>query len=260
MALSGKDKQGVVLMVAVAAVLLAIVGAKLAIGTPPKAGPDGCFGTVIANTVIVLDQSETLTEQTRAEILARAMAHVRDKTQTNERVTVFNVSELSKKSLTPAFSRCKPTQQGNRAYENTRGIEKAFKRDFIDPLQAVLSTAPSNAKESPIAQALIDISLTQYMRGEQNALLVFSDMLEYTPKFSLYSCGEASKAVTLFRESRKGAQERPRFRHTGVFLNMIPRTDISKATLKCRDQVWEWFFGDNEGAGARSDIDYLPGA
>jgi len=260
MALSEKDKKGVMLIVGVVAVLLAIVAAKLALGTPPKGGPDGCFGKVAANTVIVLDHSETVPEQTRTEIVARVMAHIRDKTQTNERVTVFNVSELSKKSLVPAFSRCKPSHEGNRAYEDTRGIEKAFKRDFIAPLQAVVGTAPSNAKESPIAQALIDISLSQYMRGEQNSLLVFSDMLEHTPKFSLLSCGDAKKAVTLFRESRKGGQERPQFRHTSVSLNMIPRTEISKATLKCRDQVWEWFFGDNEGAGAHSDIAYLPGA
>lgn len=260
MVLSEKDKKGIILIALVVGALLAIVGVKLAIGSPPKVGPDGCIGKVVANTVIVLDHSETLTDQTRNEIVARAMTYVREKTQANERVTVFNVSDLSKKSLVPIFNRCKPHQDGNRVYEDTRGIEKAFKRDFIEPLQRVLSTAPVNAKQSPIAQGLIDISLTQYLRGEHNSLLVFSDMLENTPKFSLYSCGDPKKAVALFRESRKGAQERPQFRHTSVSLNMIPRMDIAKATLICRDQVWEWFFGDNEGDGARSEIDYLPGA
>ena len=85
-------------------------------------------------------------------------------------------------------------------------------------------------------------------------------MLENTPKFSMYGCTDAKQAVARFRESRKGAQERPQFRNTSVSLNMIPRLDVAKPTLKCRDQVWEWFFGDNEGEGARSDIDYLPGA
>ena len=260
MALTEKDKKGAVLIASVVGVVLAIVGIKFAIGTPAKPGADGCIGKVTANTVIVLDHSETLTEQTRNEIAARALAHVREKSLTNERVTVFNVSDLSKKSLVPAFSRCKPPETGNRGYEGTSGIEKAFKRDFIEPLQAVLRTAPVNGKESPIAQALVDISLTQYLRGERNSLLVFSDMLEHTSKFSLYTCIDSKKAVAAFRESRKGGQERPQFRHTSVSLNMIPRLDVSKPTLKCRDQVWEWFFGDNEGAGARSNIDYLPGA
>jgi len=260
MALSEKDKKGVVLIALVVAALLAVVGVKLAIGTPPKAGPDGCIGNATLNTVIVLDHSEALTEQTRSEISARALAHVREKAQTNERVTVFTVSELSKKSLVPAFSRCKPPEEGNRTYQDTRSLTKAFNRDFLEPLQAVLKEVPANSKESPLGQALIDISLTQYLRGERNSLLVFSDMLENTPKFSLYTCVNPKNAVASFRESRKGGQERPKFRHTSVSLNMIPRLDISKSTLTCRDQVWEWFFGDNEGAGSGSGIDYLPGA
>lgn len=260
MRLSDKDKKGLVLMAVAGLAIAALFAFKLAVGDKPKAGADGCVGSVSLETVIVLDHSETLTEQTRNEIVARAMNHVKDRVQVNERVTVFYVSDLSKKSLVPAFSRCKPPQDGNRAYENTKGIAKAYQRDFIAPLEATLKTAPSNAKQSPIAQALIDISLSQYLRGQTNSLLVFSDMLENTPKFSLYTCSDPQRAVALFRESRKGAQERPKFRHTGVVLNMVPRGDVSKSTLKCRDQVWEWFFGDNEGQGARSEVDYLPGA
>ena len=260
MAMSEKDKKGALLIVLVLGALLAVVAMKLVIGTPPKAGPDGCIGSVAASTVIVLDHSETLPEQTRNEIEARAIAHASEKAQANERVTVFTVSDLSKKSLVPVFSRCKPKREGNRAYEDVRGIEKTFKRDFLDPLRNILKTIPGNAKESPIAQALVDISLTQYLRSERNTLLVFSDMLEHTSKFSLYTCVDAKNAIALFRESRKGAQERPKFQQTSVSLHMIPRNDISKSTLKCRDQVWEWFFGDNQGNWARSDIDYLPGA
>jgi len=260
MAYSVKDISGFKIIASVVLALVAAVGLKLALGTPAKPGPDGCVGKVVANTVIVLDHSETLTQQTLAEISTRAMAHVLSNAQVNERITVFNVSDHSKKELLPTFSRCKPPQEGSRLYEGTRGLEKAFRTTFFEPLQAVLKTAPVDAKESPIAQALIDISLTHYLRGEQNTLLVFSDMLENTPKFSMYGCADAKQAVARFRESRKGGQERPRFRHTNISLNMIPRLDIAKPTLKCRDQVWEWFFGDNEGVGARSNIDYLPGA
>lgn len=260
MAYTEKDKKGLMLIGGVVLALVAAVGAKLAIGTPAKPGLDGCVGTVTANTVIVLDHSEALPQQTLAEISARALAHVQNKVQLNERVTVFNVSDHSKKELVPTFSRCKPAREGNRAIENTRGLEKAFNETFLEPLQAVLKAEPVGAKESPVAQALIDISLTHYLRGERNSLLVFSDMLENTSKFSMYGCTDAKQAVTRFRESRKGAQERPQFRRTSVSLNMIPRLDVAKPTLKCRDQVWEWFFGDNEGDGARSEIDYLPGA
>jgi hypothetical protein len=260
MALSDKDKKGVALMAGVAVVLLAIVGVKLAIGNGPKPDSDGCVGGVTSNTVIVLDHSQQVSVQTREEIVARAMSFIKSKVQRNERVTMFTVSELSKKSLTPVFSRCKPPEDGNRAYEDVRAIEKRFKRDFIDPAQAALAKPPQDSSESPLAQALIDISLSQYLRGDRNSLIVFSDMLENTKKFSLYKCSVAPESVARFRESRKGALERPKFRNTSVSLNMIPRTDVAKSTLKCRDQVWEWFFGDNEGSRASFEVDYLPGA
>ncbi len=264
MALSEKDKKGALLIGLVVVALVAVVTVKLAIGTPAKPDSDGCIGKVVANTVVVLDHSEKLAEQTIREISARTLAHVVSKAQVNERVTVFNVSDHSRKALVPIFSRCKPAQEGNRAIEDTRGIAKAYSQKFLEPLQAVLKTVPVDAKESPIAQALIDISLTQYLRGERNSLLVFSDMLENTPKFSMYDtmhdCADAKQSVARFRESRKGAEERPKFRHTGVWLHMIPRIQISKPTLRCREAVWAWFFGDNEGAGASVDTDYLPGA
>src|SRR5688572_18505897 len=98
MALSEKDRKGVWLVASVGLVLAAFAGVKLALGSKPAAAADGCVGTVTASTVIVLDQSETLTTQTRAEIVARAMAWVNDKAQTNERVTVFGVSEVSRKN------------------------------------------------------------------------------------------------------------------------------------------------------------------
>lgn len=260
MAFSEKDKKGAMLIGLVIVALIAVVAVKLAIGTPVKPAPDGCVGKVVANTVVVLDHSEQLAEQTIREISARTLAHIANKTQVNERVTVFNISDHSKKALVPVFSRCKPAQEGNRAIEDTRGIAKAYTQKFLEPLQAVLKTVPVDSKESPIAQALIDVSLTQYLRGEHNSLLVFSDMLENTPKFSMYVCSDAKQAVARLRESRKGAEERPKFRHTSVWLHMIPRTEVSKATLGCRDGVWAWFFGDSDGSGASINIDYLPGA
>jgi hypothetical protein len=248
------------MMVCVGLVLVAIAAAKLFLGSGPKPASDGCVGTVSANTVFVLDHSEQLTEQTRSEIVARAMAFIKNQVKTNERVTIFTVSELSKKSLTPVFSRCKPPESGNRGYEGVKEIEKRFKRDFMEPARAVLADVPKDSNESPVAQTLIDISLSQYLRGEHNSLLVYSDMLENTKKFNLYTCSSPRESVARFRESRKGAQERPKFKNTSISLNMIPRTDVSKATLRCRDQVWEWFFGDNEGSGSQFEVDYLPGA
>jgi hypothetical protein len=261
MALTTKDKHGVMMISGVVAVLLAFVVFKVANPPPPPAGADGCVGPVVRNTVVILDHSEMLSEQTQSEIVARSLAAVADKAEVNERITVFRVSELSKKKMEPIFSQCKPPSDGNRLTEGVKVIAKNYQKHFLEPLKEALQVAPDDGKESPIAQAIIDVSLSQYLRGKANTLLVFSDLLEHNDKsFSLYSCNPHHSVVDEFRRFRRGTQERPAFRNTAIQVNVIPRKGLSEATLKCRDQLWPWFFGDDEGANASLTTDYLPGA
>lgn len=263
MALSSKDKQGVALIAVAAVVVVVLVSFKFKSDSAPRADKFGCVGPVTENAVIVLDQSEKVALQTRKEIVSRALLHVENTVKPNARVTVFSVSDVSRQNLAPIFSLCKPRKDGNRLVESARTMEKDYQTKFIEPLTKALNVDAYDSKESPIAQALIDISLTQYLRGERNSLLVFSDMLENVPgKFSMYSsaaCGSRATAVMAFRESKKGAQERPTFKNTDIQLNIIPRSNVSKTALSCRDHIWPWFFGDNEGKDARLTPDFLPG-
>ena len=256
---SNKDRHGLWLFGAVGAGFVAIFAAVALNGGKVKPGPDNCVGVVTANTVVVLDQSEKITQQTRDEILSRAMAYIREHVAVNERVTVFSISDHSRKALHPDVSLCRPPEDGSRLTESVKLIRTRFQNNFEKPLREVLATAPLDGKESPIAQALTDISLTTYLRGNSNTLLIFSDMLEHTDKFSLYSCSTSLDVVSRYRASRRGAQERPEFKNTTVVLNLIPRLDQSKATLKCRDTLWPWFFGNNAGTQAGLTFDYLPG-
>lgn len=264
MALSAKDKQGVALIAAVGLVAVALAVAKFKTDGEPKPDEYGCVGPVTDSTVIVIDHTEKVALQTRAEIVARALAYVESKARPNERVTVFSVTQVSRQNLSPSFSRCKPKLDDNRLIGSPRLSAKNYRTKFLEPLTEALKTEPGDSKESPIAQALIDISLTQYLRSNKNSLLVFSDMLEHVPgKFSMYSyqaCRDRQAVVKAFRESKKGARERPTFANTDVQLNIIPRTDVPKPTLACRDNLWPWFFGDNAGKDARLTPDYLPGA
>lgn len=257
--LKKKDKDGILLIAGVVMVLIVLLMMKAKLEARPRAGPDNCVGSVTENSVIVLDYTDRITAQTRDEIIARTMAHIHDRVKVNERVSVFTVSDLAKKSLRPIVSLCKPPDDGNRAIENVQAIRKRFLQNFEKPVRDSLSAAPVDSKESPIAQALTDISLSQYLRGASNTLIVFSDMLENTDRFSLYKCGSSARTIALYRESRFGAKERPEFINTEVKLHLIPRLDQPKETLKCRDRLWSWFFGDNTGNRASLTLEYLPG-
>jgi hypothetical protein len=256
---SAKDKNGLWLIAIVAAAIIAIMSLQIARGNKPKAGPDNCSGDVAENTVLLLDYSEQIPDQTLDEIVARAMKHIHNQVKVNERVSIFAISEISKRSLKPIVSLCKPPDDGSRLVENIQLIRRHYKSDFEDPIRSALSQKPVDSSESPVAQALTDISLSEYLRGTKNTLVVFSDMLENTSKFSMYKCVAPEKAIALFRESRIGAVERPEFKNTKVSLNIIPRLDLARETLKCRDKLWPWFFGDDKGPDARLTIDYLPG-
>jgi hypothetical protein len=260
MTLTEKDKHGYILLAAALGIIVSPFIAQIYLSGKPKPGPDGCGTPVVADTVIMLDRREPLAIQTRHEITSRILAHVQDKVQVNERVTVFYVGDDSNRALEPAFSRCKLPQKANRIYEDTQGVERAYRRDFIEPLEKSLGAAQGNSKDASIAQALIDVSLSRYLRATNNTLLVYSDMLENTRKFSLHRCVDPQGSIAAFRTSRSGSQERPRFLNARIVLNIIPRADIPRPTLKCRDLVWTWFFGDNSGRDGLLELDYLPGA
>jgi len=256
---SEKDRAGVVLIVVVLIIFAVIVAFKVVLDSKPKAGEDFCVGTIEASTVILLDHSEAVSEQTREEIVARALVYITKNAKINERISVFTISDLSRKSLKPVVSLCRPPQTGNRAVENVRNIERDFKEKFEAPIRNALSQEFGGSNESPIAQAITDISLSQYLRGKGNSLLVFSDMIEHNPRFSMYKCDNVSPVVDKYRLSRQGAQERPAFVNTRVSLHLIPRISEAKSTLLCRDKFWPWFFGNNTGPEASLTWDYLPG-
>lgn len=249
---------------AIAAVLSAVaLGGILAAAHFLKPAPldsMGCGEVISGKTVIVLDTSDEIAAQTRSEILERIKAAVDGKVRDGDLVSVFTVSELSKKNLTPVFAYCKPKRKGNELNENPRMLEHNYQAKFEKPLEEVASARITGSKQSPIAQSLIDLSLSDFLRSSGPAnLLVFSDMMEYTEKFSLYRCAGGGQAVKTFRDSRGAAVARPTFHNVNIELNIIPRPDTTASVGRCRDHFWAWFLGDDDGPNAQLAPSNLPG-
>jgi hypothetical protein len=240
------------------AFLVLLLTAKLFVSPKPICDPN-----VHAKTVIVLDHSESVPVQTIEVIVDRAWQFVETKTLEGELVSVFSLSQLSKNNLKPVFSACKAPNNGNRSIEDVKRLKRDFEEKFKKPLVRELSSKIQDSDESPIAQALIDLSLDDkhFRSTDVTHLLLFSDFIENTPKFSMYKCNNSSQTIQLFRDSRIGSVERPSFTNTDVQMNVIPRHNITRPVLECRDKFWNWFFGDMKDTNKKSgrNVDNLPG-
>jgi hypothetical protein len=244
----------------VSVVVLIAIFAAAKFMKPEPVDAMGCGKEISGKTVIVLDTSDEVAAQTRKEIFDRVKDAVERKVHDGDLVSVFTVSDLSKKNLVPAFAYCKPRRTGNELHESPRMLERNYVTKFQKPLQDVVQAPIQGSKESPIAQSLIDLSLSDFVRSNGNTnLIVFSDLMEYTDRFSLYKCGAGSQAIRAFRDSRGATVARPTFYNVDVQLNIIPRGDVTAAVGRCRDTFWAWFFGDDDGPGARFTPSNLPG-
>ncbi|MBM3496051.1 MAG: hypothetical protein FJX72_17280, partial [Armatimonadetes bacterium] len=206
-----------------------LIGAKLIVSPKLVCDPE-----VKSKTVILIDHSEAVATQTLDAIVERAWALVESETREGELVSVFNLSKMTRNELKPAFSACKPRKDGSRGTEDVRRIKREFEEKFKKPLRAELAAPIGNSDESPIAQALVDLSLDdlRFRSTDVTRLAVFSDFIENSPGFSMYKCQDPARAIEQFRASRLGAVERPTFRNVDVRMNIIPRRNVARAALQ----------------------------
>lgn len=259
-ALSKKDKQGILLIAVLVVAAMAAVFVSHAASNRPKPDARNCISPIQAKTVFVIDQSDSIPDQTADEIVKRIGSVIDADVQANELVSIFQVTDGARQNLKPIFSYCKPAADGNELTENTRIIKQRFKTQFEEPLRKALASRPPVSKTSPIGEILIDISLMDELRSDRSRLVVFSDLMQNSPSTRMYGCASKDQAIAQFHAQRAGAVERPTFKNAEIRLNIIPRQGIGQAAVQCRDGFWTWFFGDNSGPNsALAKPEYLPG-
>lgn len=228
---------------------------------------DYCFETIQNKVAIVIDKTDLIPVQTQGEIVIRSLAAIQKHTKVGDLVTVYEITQDSLSSLKPVFRMCRP-QSGSdvSAFDsNVNKVDRKFKNIFEKPLLDVLSKNTGQAQNSPIAEAIADINLSDAMRdAEQGRILLFSDLMQHSSNVSTYKCQNAEIPIAQFRKSRQGSVEpRPLFKNTYVELHVIPRLGISELEAKCRATFWNWFFGNMEASEnaeiGLSPVD-LPGA
>jgi hypothetical protein len=203
--LSSRDRRGLLILSGIGAFALVLVATVVGVTwTRPIIGPDNCVyrdkrflsRAPTDQTVILVDQSEALTETHRRFALNFIKDYVADdsKFAVRSRIALFTFSKATFESrsgprLRPSSDLCRPPSQGNDLYENNRRITKDFYQRFLVPVTATLeeSLTIEVGEQSPILETLQLISRSQEIDdGGRKTLVLVSDMLQYSGAFSHY--------------------------------------------------------------------------
>lgn len=224
----------------------------------------GCPEVSKGALIVLVDRTEDYTEQGISELQSRVLKEI-DRLNAYDRVSIFSVSEISKRNLKPLFDRCVPDLDPDPAIENKNQVNNKFKREFLGTMGIkgdddyregtilyALSKKYNDSDESPVAQVITDMTLDtdRFSSIENKKFLIFSDMLEHTDRFSIYKgCISQEDVVRRFKDSRVNMNVRPTFNGADIMVNLLPNTDASPDVIRCRAMLWNWFFS---GGGANT--------
>jgi hypothetical protein len=262
--LSSLDRRGIFILSgvgAIAAVLLAtVVGVTW---SRPLVGPDNCVyrdrrflsRAPTDQTVVLVDQSEALTESHRRFALSFIKDYVADDARfpVRSRIALFTFSKAtfelrSGPRLRPNSDLCRPPSRGNDLYENNRKITKDFHQRFLVPVTATLeqSLTTEVGEQSPILETLQLMSRSQEIDdGGRKTLIIVSDMLQHTAAFNHYGPG---RGWDDFVRSGFAADVKADFRDWNVIVIYLRRYQDRQLQQAAHIDFWQRYFHE---AGAK---------
>lgn len=201
------------------------------------------------STVILIDQSDPLTESQR-QYLLRQMDELKRDFDKYERVTVYLISEESARSPLPVFDRCNPGSPfgANPLTQNERRLRKAFERDFARPFDEVLlSEIPEGSTNtSPIIETLQAVMANHSLdeRITSQRLVLVSDMFENVEGYSQYDDGFSFEAFSASAYSRRTSSN---LVGVGVSIVYLWRDFLSPREVTDHLDFWEAYIRQNGG-------------
>lgn len=207
---SAQDRKGWLILALVGLFVIVVFGAYLwRKSTRPMVGSDNCVyldkqllrRQVVDQTVIIIDQSEALSESHKRQVKEKLISYIADDDQLRVgsvvMLYVFGKNDFEKagvgQKLAPIPLLCKPPSSGNEVIENNRKIAKVFHDRFVMPMYAAIERSMDVAlgERSPILEMIQYVSRSQDVkesvgRAQKKTLIVVSDLLQHSESFSHY--------------------------------------------------------------------------
>jgi hypothetical protein len=265
--LSSLDRRGIFILCGIGGVALALLAAVVGVmWTRPIIGSDNCVyqdkrllrRAATDQTVILVDQSEALTDTHRRFALGFIKDYVADddRLSVRSRIALFTFSKLnfespSSPSFRPSSDLCRPPSQGNELYENNRKITKDFYLRFLVPVTTALeqSLTTEVGERSPILETLQLISRSQEIGdGGRKTLIIVSDMLQNTAGFSHY---RDRRGYGDFVRSGFASDVKADFRDWNIIVVYLRRYRDRHLQQGAHVDFWQRYFHDTGGKVTR---------
>jgi hypothetical protein len=262
-ALSRLDRRGIVILGGIGGVVVALLAATVGVmWARPIIGPDNCVyrdrrflsRAPADQTVVLVDQSEALTETHRRFAMSFIKEYVADDARfpVHSRIALFtfsrsNFEPRTSPSFRPSADLCRPPSHGNDLYENSRKITKEFYQRFLVPVSAALEESLSTevGGRSPILETLQLVSRSQEVAdGGRKTLILVSDMLQHTEGFSHY---RANRSYEEFLRSGFAGDVKADFRDWNIIVIYLRRYRDRHLQQAEHLEFWERYFHDAGG-------------
>lgn len=211
-------------------------------------GKDFCRSDFIPEvTAILVDHTDRFTPL-QQEVLRKSLQETALAVKKSGMVQLYSVDDIQKSVLHPEFSLCNPgddqdleNKLGRRASTVRKNYEDTFIKNLEDNLNKVLMD--KTAHESPIMESIQSVTVTSFAGKSKEAskkkLIVVSDLLEHSDKFSLY------RGVPDFSEYKKSTHwpsVRSDMRGVDVDIFFLHREGEEKLQTRKLETFWQLYF------------------
>ncbi|MBY5400997.1 hypothetical protein [Rhizobium leguminosarum] len=205
-------------------------------------------GGATSATAVLLDVTDPISEITKLDLKREFQRIVADVEQ-HGLIEVYLLTDVESKP-DRTFHGCNPgdSESADPWTSNPKKIQQRWDRAFNQPLKKIEEQMGdgTSSKQSPIMAGIQRIVIDSFtdakLDGKPKRLIVASDMMEFTPAFSMYKSGADFKA---FESS--AARNKFRTPLDGVDVKLLFFQRESSAALKNLPEFWATWIGSNHG-------------
>lgn len=208
----------------------------------------GCPDQYASVTVALIDLTDSI-NPVQAAALRNALLKVRDSVPKFGRLEIYPLAPTKTTAIVPLFAACNPgsgRDVTSELYGNAALANRMWKETFasrVDAVIAKIQSLPPN-DSSPLFEGIQSVAVTafgspQVSAGASKRLVIVSDMLPFTPEFSMYA---GAPDFQDFEQTQYFARVKPSLEDAQIDVYLIVRETRRNAQRPALYKFWVNYF------------------